>query len=288
MNSEKKILTPSRRDAIRTLGAVALAGVPLVNHIPAWGQAACAVLGSPSLTEGPYFVDEDLNRSDIRFDPADGSMQPGVPLSLAINVSQLVNCRTTPLTGAYVDLWHCGAGGVYSDIAAQNSVGRKYLRGIQSTNRQGRVYFMTVYPGWYQGRAVHMHAKVRVFNGLDQTYEFTSQFFFDETFTDEVFKQAPYAARGVRDTRNSNDGIYGGPSATGTAITSNSGANLLLALRNRSGWVEADAKLICDLSLGSSPSQVPGGGGGAPGGGGGGMPPGGMPPGGGGMPPPGA
>lgn len=53
------------------------------------------------MTEGPYFVDDDLNRSDIRFDPADGSMQPGLPLSLAINVSQLTKCNPVPLTGAY-------------------------------------------------------------------------------------------------------------------------------------------------------------------------------------------
>jgi hypothetical protein len=56
------------------------------------GQSACTVISSPSLTEGPYFVDEDLNRRDIRFD-SDGSMQAGLPLSLAINVSQLVDCN---------------------------------------------------------------------------------------------------------------------------------------------------------------------------------------------------
>lgn len=283
--SSDKRLSPNRRDAIRALGAVALGGLPIINHTPAWGQAACAVLGSPSLTEGPYFVDEDLNRNDIRVDPADGSIQPGVPLSIAISVSQLVNCNPIPLTGAYVDIWHCNAAGVYSDIAAQSSTGRKYLRGIQATNRQGLVYFMTAYPGWYQGRAVHIHVKVRTFNGFDQTYEFTSQFFFDETFTDQVYAQAPYAQKGPRDTLNATDGIYNGGSSTGTAITSGSGSNLMLTLRDKGSWVEADAKLICDLSLGSSPDNAAGGGG--PGGGGPGGPGGGMPPGpGAGGPPP--
>jgi len=275
---------PTRRRILGALGAAAFAG-PLSRYAPLEAQQACAILGSPSLTEGPYFVDEDLNRSDIRLDPATGAVSAGLPLSLSISVSQLVNCQLAPLTGAYVDIWQCDAGGVYSDVAAQNSVGRKFLRGYQPTNTQGYVYFTTVYPGWYQGRAVHIHVKVRIFNGVNETYEFTSQFFFDESFTDEVYRQSPYSSRPGRDTRNTNDGIYLGGSSTGS-ITSNSGANLMLALRNRGSHVEADARLICDLSLGSSPDQTPGGGGG-PGGGppGGGMPPGGMPPGG--APPPG-
>ena len=126
---------------------------------------------------------------------------------------------------------------------------------------------------------------MRAFNGTAQTYEFTSQFFFDESFTDDVYKASPYNAKGARDTRNSNDGIYSGASATG-AIATNSGSYLLLAARNKTAWIEADARLICDLSLGSSPDQPGGGGPGGPGGGPGGpggpgMPPPGVPPGGG-------
>jgi protocatechuate 3,4-dioxygenase beta subunit len=142
------------------------------------GQATCTVISSPSLTEGPYFVDEDLNRSDIRFD-ADGVLQPGLPLSLALNVSQLVDCNPVPLTGAYVGIWHCNAAGVYSDVASQNATSRGFLRGYQPTDRHGNVRFLTIYPGWYQGRAVHIHVKVRTFNGTSESYEFTSQFFMD-------------------------------------------------------------------------------------------------------------
>ncbi|MBI2686862.1 MAG: hypothetical protein HYX27_11145 [Acidobacteria bacterium] len=280
-------IQPTRRDLLRAASGVALAGLPFAGHTPLWSQAACAVIGSPSLTEGPYFVDEDLNRTDIRVDPTDGTIQPGLPLSLAINVSQKLDCGTVPLTGAYVDIWHCSASGVYSDIAAQNSAGKKYLRGYQPTDRQGNVYFITIYPGWYQGRAVHIHVKVRMISAAKETYEFTSQFFFEETITDSVYSSNSAYGTRARDTLNATDGIYNGASSTGT-ITSNSGANLMLALRRKSNWVEADAKLICDLSLGSSPDQVPGGGG--PGGPGGGMPgippPGGPPPGN--MMPPGA
>jgi len=269
----------TRRDLLRYAGgAAATAALPFAAHTPVWSQAACAVLGSPSLTEGPYFVDEDLNRSDIRIDPADGSMQPGIPLSLAINVAQKTDCGTSPLNGAYVDIWHCSAGGVYSDVSAQNSVGKKFLRGYQATDRQGSVYFLTVYPGWYQGRAVHIHIKVRTFNGGNETYEFTSQFFFDEAFTDAVYRSSPAYGTRARDTLNTTDGIYNGGSSTGT-ITASAGSNLMLKLRNKTNWIEADARLICDLSLGSSPDQAPGGGPGGPGnpppgGGPGGPPPG--------------
>lgn len=150
---------------------------------------------------------------------------------------------------------------------------------------RANVYFLTIYPGWYQGRAVHIHVKVRTFDGPSESYEFTSQFFMDEAFTDEVYKLAPYSTRGSRDTRNSNDGIYNGTSDLG-GTTGNSGSQLMLVTRNKGSWVEADARLILDTRLGSSPDQLPGeGGGGFPGvmpggpGGPGGMPPGGTPPG---------
>lgn len=227
-------------------------------------------------------MDEDLQRTDLRLDPSDGTVQAGFPLSLNINVAQLQNCTAVPLSGAYVDIWHCNALGVYSDIGT--AAGKKFLRGYQPTNRHGNAYFLTVYPGWYMGRAVHIHVKVRVFAGYSETYEFTSQFFFDDAFTDQIYRLPPYNNHGVRDTLNSNDGIYQGASSTSNVL-SGSGSYLMLTLRQKDTWVEADAKLVCDLSLGSSPDQT--GGGGMPGGGmpGGGMPGGGFPPGG--TPPPG-
>jgi protocatechuate 3,4-dioxygenase beta subunit len=258
---------PLRRQVIKAFAGAALAGYARAQQ--------CTTVGSPSLTEGPYFVDEDLIRSDIRVDPSDGSLQPGYPLSLTINVSQLSSCALTPLTGAYVDIWHCNAAGVYSDIAAQTSTGRRFLRGYQPTDRHGNAYFLTVYPGWYTGRAVHIHVKVRIFSLGAESYEFTSQFFFDDSFSDDVFTLAPYNTRGSRDTRNANDGIYSGASSTGT-ITTGSGSYLLLKLNKNASWADAEAKLVCDLSLGSSPDQSGGGGGG-----------GGMGPGGPGGPPPG-
>ncbi len=172
-------------------------------------NALCTV--TPALTEGPYFVDERLNRPDIRSDPSTGIVRPGTPLTMRLQLSQistLVGC--TPLVGALVDMWHCDALGIYSDISAQNSRGQRFLRGYQTTDANGEVRFTTIYPGWYQGRAVHVHFKVRTNPTSNIGLEFNSQLFFDESLTDTVHAQQPYASKGRRDTLNSRDGIYGG------------------------------------------------------------------------------
>lgn len=172
--------------------------------------SAATCLTTSAVTEGPYFVEENLNRSDIRVDPSDGSVRPGLPLTLQIRVNEVTGTSCGLLTGARVEVWHCDAGGIYSDEQANNSRGKKFLRGYQITDDTGTVNFTTVYPGWYQGRAVHIHFKVRTYSGNSKIDEFTSQFFFDESITDAVHAQAPYNTRGTRDTRNSNDGILRG------------------------------------------------------------------------------
>ncbi|HZF72472.1 MAG TPA: intradiol ring-cleavage dioxygenase [Gemmatimonadaceae bacterium] len=176
------------------------------------GSATCVL--TAALTEGPYFVDEKLNRSDIRTDPTTGVVSAGIPLSLTFNVSRVANSACTPLTGAYLDVWHCDAAGVYSDVSGST---RQFLRGYQITDVNGVAAFSTIYPGWYSGRAVHIHFKLRLFAGATTTYEFTSQFFFDDTLTDSVYTQSPYSSRPGRDTRNANDGIYNSLSTTDKA-----------------------------------------------------------------------
>jgi protocatechuate 3,4-dioxygenase beta subunit len=166
----------------------------------------------PELTEGPYFVDEQLERSDIRTEPSDGSVKEGVLLALTFAVSQVSNGACSPLAGAMVDVWHCDAQGVYSGVTdtAQgfDTVGQKFLRGYQVTDATGLAQFTTIYPGWYTGRTVHIHFKIRIAADADQTYEFTSQLFFDEALSDQVYTQEPYASKGQRDQLNSTDGIY--------------------------------------------------------------------------------
>lgn len=170
---------------------------------------APACVARPALTEGPYFVDEMLNRSDIRLDPSDGSIRQGVLLALTFRVSQLTNA-CAPLGGASVDVWHCDAAGVYSDVSDPgfSTVGKKFLRGYQVTDSSGVAKFTTIYPGWYQGRAVHIHFKIRSHTGSGAAYEFTSQLFFDDAITDQAYTQAPYNTRGQRTLRNAGDSIY--------------------------------------------------------------------------------
>lgn len=171
---------------------------------------ACVV--RPAMTEGPYFVDEMLDRSDIRVDTADGSISEGALLNLAFRVQQIDGSGCTPLAGVQVDVWHCDAEGVYSDVTdgGFQTIGHTFLRGFQLTDDTGMVNFTTIYPGWYSGRSVHIHYKIRTDPASASGYEFTSQLFFDDTFTDGVYASAPYAAKGQRDTRNANDGIFRG------------------------------------------------------------------------------
>jgi protocatechuate 3,4-dioxygenase beta subunit len=184
---------------------------------------------TPQATEGPYFVDEMLNRSDIRPDPTDGSVQEGVPLTLVLHVYDVNEGTCVPLKGAQVDVWHANAMGQYSDIEQAGTAGTKFLRGYQITDDNGTVRFTTVYPGWYQGRAVHLHFKVRMFEGSEKTLEFTSQFFFNDTISDQVYSQAPYSDRSIRDMRNDQDGIFNGASTDGL-VQSHVGEHLILNL----------------------------------------------------------
>jgi protocatechuate 3,4-dioxygenase beta subunit len=172
---------------------------------------ACIV--RPQQTEGPYFVDEDLNRSDIRIDPSTGKLSSGTPLVLRFEVSRASGkSACVPLPGARVDIWHCNAQGVYSDVVdpSFNTKGQKFLRGYQRTNSSGVATFTTIYPGWYQGRAVHIHFKV-----ISGDREFTSQLYFPDTLTDRVQSAGYYAKPGSR-TRNEEDGIF---SNGGKALT---------------------------------------------------------------------
>jgi len=170
--------------------------------------ADCVV--RPELTEGPYFVDERLNRSDIRSDPTTGEVRPGTMLALNFVVTRLDGSTCTPLEGALVDVWHCDAAGTYSDVqdSGFDTRGQQFLRGYQVTAADGTASFITIYPGWYQGRTVHIHFKIRTDPDSTTGLEFTSQLFFDDALTDVVFAQQPYAAEGERTVRNDGDGIY--------------------------------------------------------------------------------
>ena len=175
-----------------------------VAPVPAGSGETPGCVVRPELTEGPFFVDEKLDRSDIRSDPSTGAVSAGTPLALAFRVSSVTAGGCAPLSGAMVDVWHCDAEGVYSAVEA-SSRGQKFLRGFQVTDSGGGAGFTTIVPGWYQGRAVHIHFKIRA-NGSD----FTSQLFFDEGVLAQAYTQAPYTGRGTPDVTNARDGIYRG------------------------------------------------------------------------------
>jgi protocatechuate 3,4-dioxygenase beta subunit len=204
-------LTPySRRQALGLIGAAGAALLPLGRGARAQGRSSPACVVSPAQIEGPYFVEEQLERADIRSDPKSGAAKTGVPLRLSFVVSRVGASTCVPLPGAHVDVWHCDAAGAYSDVRdrAFDTRGQQFLRGYQRTDANGAVTFETIYPGWYPGRSVHIHFKVRSTASGGRVHEFTSQIYFDDAVSDAVYAAAPYAGRGKRDTRNGDDFIY--------------------------------------------------------------------------------
>ena len=204
----------SRREALTVLGAsslVLLAGG--AHQTPAWAdprRRAPACVARPEQTAGPYFVDAKLNRSDIRSDPASGEVKEGAPLDLVLAVSGLRAGNCAPLPGAHVDIWHCDASGVYSGVKDPgfNTVGQSFLRGYQITDDAGEARFRTIYPGWYPGRAVHIHFKIRTDPASARGHEFISQLYFDEGLTGRVYSRMPYAGRKGQPDRNADDEIF--------------------------------------------------------------------------------
>ncbi len=254
----------SRRRALAVFGAagvtftaVGTAAVAAANSSSAATSTAatnavnCVV--KPEMTEGPYFVDEGLNRSDIRIDTSDGSVVNGTKFTLVLQIRQLVDCVAKPLPGATVDIWHCDAAGVYSDIAAEGTTGKNFLRGYQVTNNGGVAKFTTILPGWYQGRTIHTHVKVRTTGTDGNPYEFTSQLFFTEEFKAAYLATAPYSAEGTPDTTNAADMHY-----------ADIGDQMLLYPTATTSGYEAAFAIALDLSdtaVGADDSFTMGGGG---------------------------
>ncbi len=215
----------TRRQAMRAAGAAGSAYLllpawlaELVGPATARAAAKCVAL-TPELTEGPYWVNTMLRRADVRANTTTaktlpGVVQQGVLLKLTINVLDAGNgCK--PLNGVAVDIWHANAHGVYSDETAQQAgggttggetSGQNFLRGYQITGKDagltgsavaGQVGFKTIWPGWYTGRAIHIHVRVRTLSSSGATIAgYTTQIFFSDADNDRVLKRAaPYRAR---------------------------------------------------------------------------------------------
>jgi protocatechuate 3,4-dioxygenase beta subunit len=156
-------------------------------------NTACAV--TPTETIGPYPSLTDLFRSDIR------EGKQGAQLTLTVKVVN-VSGGCTPVSGANVEIWHVDAAGNYSQYGTQTT--QTYLRGIQTSNSNGEVTFVTIYPGWYQGRATHIHLEVTI-NGVSRK---VTQMAFPETVNNAVHTSGVYSTRGRNPMSNSSDGIF--------------------------------------------------------------------------------
>jgi protocatechuate 3,4-dioxygenase beta subunit len=177
-------------------GAVATAlGLAGLGRPRGSGAAPAACILTPEQTEGPYYIAGEKLRRNI----TDG--HPGAAMLLRASVVDAATCR--PIKNAAVDVWHADAAGVYSGFGS-GATSRTFMRGVQRTNARGVAEFRTVYPGWYQGRTVHIHVKVHVGGSVVHT----GQLYFSDSLTDRVYRQAPYSSRPNRTTRNADDAIY--------------------------------------------------------------------------------
>jgi protocatechuate 3,4-dioxygenase beta subunit len=183
--------------------ATALASASATAAAVASALPSCVVV--PELTEGPYYLDVELERSDIRTNTADGAAVEGAPLTLEWIVSQADGSACVPMADVVVDVWHCDALGVYSGVSGNSG---NFLRGFQRTDTTGKASFTTVYPGWYTGRAVHIHFKIRTDADSSAGFEFRSQLFFDDDFSKQVYSTGVYAQKGTQDVLNASDQIY--------------------------------------------------------------------------------
>ncbi|WP_300682800.1 hypothetical protein [Nocardioides sp.] len=249
---------------IRSLADSAVAAVPTASSRAALAASTgCATLTKEE-TQGPFWVDELLQRSDIRYDTGTKSTSTttpvtGVPLTLTLTLLD-AGGACAPRQGAYVDVWHANAQGAYSDVSGSGNpdeTGHNFLRGYQVSDANGQVTFTTIFPGWYVSRTIHVHYRIRLALDSSTTVNFTSQLFFDDTVTNAVQAVTSKGYKGTgRDTTNSTDQLYDASllvPLTGSTTAGYTGAftvNLDFEDPSSSG--------------GSSPTDVPTGGPGGP------------------------
>ncbi|MFC5823787.1 hypothetical protein [Nonomuraea insulae] len=221
----------SRRGLITGIGSLSLGGLFTVGadatSDPDTYAKATALFAraqtcrlTPSTMQGPYYFETGTIRSDLRED------RKGVRLRLALKVQDGATCR--PLPGAVVEIWHCDAAGLYSGAETESlsvlgdssqvkidagkkftdmkpSDRKRYLRGVQIADSGGIVRFTTIWPGWYPGRTVHIHAMVVV----DDKRALCTELMFPEKVNGRVLAAAPYLEHEKkRDTYNGNDPMY--------------------------------------------------------------------------------
>jgi protocatechuate 3,4-dioxygenase beta subunit len=220
--SKESVRKVSRREALALFGAAGAAAVagcsseasptaPTATTTTTTTTSSGACLVSPTETVGPYPSITDLFRSDIR------EGRSGTPVTLELTVVN-VNSNCAAVANAQVEIWQCDAEGHYSQYSQQGYDGRSetFLRGIQATDTAGRVTFTTVYPGWYAGRATHIHVEVTIGGRSVKV----TQIAFPESTTASVYGTGVYAGRGQNPTSNTRDMVFADSVASELATVS--------------------------------------------------------------------
>ena len=185
------------------------------------GTAAGGCTVTPSETDGPFptKVPASFVRKDIR----DG--RTGVPLSVAITIKN-ANSSCAALAGATVDIWHCDKDGYYSEYGGSgmqsvNLTTVDFLRGRQTTDSTGTAGFTSIFPGWYAGRAPHIH--VHVYSASGKSLLVTQMAFaYDTSNTVYTTAQSAGYTKGTQDTTNERDNVFSDGYTTELATLSGS------------------------------------------------------------------
>ncbi len=216
-----------------------------ITNAPSIDDATCIL--TQAQVEGPYRL-----TAPVRTDVTEG--KPGMPFELAVQVVASDGC--TPLPGLLVEIWHCDAAGIYSghpDLSRdlydsmeyvgwdfsktrQASNTERWLRGAQRTDEMGIVRFGTIFPGWYDMRAPHIHFKI----GGPKRELFTSQFYFEDSVANEIYRDHPdYKAFG--------ESPYGPKNDLGIMLVGGAEGLLLDVEQGGSGALQATAKVGVEL-----------------------------------------
>jgi protocatechuate 3,4-dioxygenase beta subunit len=202
--------------------AVRLLGLGAVGVLASCGEDSTNSPTTPTLSsscgttlegeEGPFFVNDSgsgYERTNVVANLGGSNVQAGAALALSITVLDTKNsCR--PLQGVQVDIWSCNAFGVYSGESSQGTTNESWLRGYQLTDNSGKVLFNTIVPGWYAGRATHVHLRLRsIYDGAASGGTNTTQLFFDQTVINNIHASVPpYSTRGINPTPNASDRVF--------------------------------------------------------------------------------